>query len=45
MREERGKGEEAFGTYLLHVDAVACAAENEACSHGFCEASSLVGGC
>ena len=27
--------------YLLHVDAVACAAEYQACSHCLCEASSL----
>lgn len=28
--------------HLLYVDAVACAAEYEACSHGFCEAAGLV---
>lgn len=29
--------------YLLHVDAVACAAENETCFHGFGETAGLDG--
>ena len=29
--------------YLLHVYAMACAAEDEACSHGFCEPAGLSG--
>ena len=28
-------------TDLLYIDAVASTAENEACSHSFCEAASL----
>lgn len=31
-----------LGTYFLHVDAVACAAEDKACSHCFCESTSLL---
>jgi hypothetical protein len=35
-REGRGNQ-----TYFLDVDAVACAAEDERCSHGFCESAGL----
>jgi hypothetical protein len=31
--------------YLLHVDAVACAAEDKTCSHCFCEAAGLACAC
>lgn len=30
------------GRYFLHVDAVACTAEDEACSHSFCKSTGLV---
>jgi hypothetical protein len=29
-------------TYLLHIDAVACATEDQTCSHCLCKPSSLV---
>ena len=34
-------GRDGGDLYLLHVDTVACAAEDQTCSHCFCEASSL----
>ena len=37
-------GVEEGETDLLYVDAVASTAEDEACSHSFCEAPSLVHG-
>jgi hypothetical protein len=33
---------ECFRTYFLNVDAVACAAEDKACSHCFCESTGLL---
>ncbi len=36
-----GGGLEGGEAYLLHVNAVACAAEDEACSHSLCESTGL----